>query len=121
MEDNCFHAVLEATKSIGVRLRERTGLEGDGAVLVDAAFGGNNPPLRINAFSTESQRSEQRGFVNLLKGMFGIFRNPTAHEPRVEWQMPEEDALDLFVLASYAHRRIDAATNPPQRVDRAAV
>lgn len=109
LEDNYFHAVLEATKSVAEKIRERTNIEGDGAPLVDVALGGDSPVMRINDLSTESKRSEQSGFVNLLKGLFGVFRNPTAHEPRRVWTMEEEDALDLFVLASYAHRRIDEA------------
>jgi uncharacterized protein (TIGR02391 family) len=107
--DNYFHAVLEATKSVAAKIRRRTGLKGDGAGLVDAAFGGEDPKVRINPLEAESHWSEQRGFGNLLKGLFGTFRNPTAHEPRTEWPMSEADALDLLSLASYAHRRIDAA------------
>jgi uncharacterized protein (TIGR02391 family) len=109
LEDNYFHAVLEATKSIAAKLRTRSGLNSDCADLVDAALGGSAPRLQINAFQTASERSEQRGFVNLVKGVFGTFRNPTAHEARIEWQMPEEDALDLLALASYVHRRLDKA------------
>lgn len=109
VKDNYFHAVLEATKSVAEKLRQRTGLTTDGAPLITAALGGSAPPLRINSFATESERGEQRGFVNLLIGMFGVFRNPTAHAPRASWPMSEEDALDLLVLASYAHRRIDRA------------
>lgn len=108
--DNYFHAVLEATKSVAAKIRARSGLAGDGANLVDAVFGGSAPKIRINALTTDSYWSEQRGFVHLLKGLFGTFRNPVAHEPRIEWPMPEEDALDLLSIASYAHRRIDAAT-----------
>lgn len=109
LEDNYFHAVLEATKSIAEKIRDSTGLDEDGAVLVDQALGGDSPLIRVNDLSSKSEWSEQRGFVNLLKGVFGLFRNPTAHEPRIAWPMPEEDALDLFVLVSYAHRRIDAS------------
>jgi uncharacterized protein (TIGR02391 family) len=109
LKDNYFHAVLEATKSVASKVREKTGLDLDGAPLIDAALGGSSPPLRINALSTESERSEQKGFVNLVKGLFGTFRNPTAHAPRIEWNMSEEDALDLLSLASYVHRRIDGA------------
>ena len=65
--------------------------------------------LRINALANESHRSEQHGFATLLVGMFGTFRNPTAHAPRISWPMSEEDALDLFTLASYTHRRLDGA------------
>ena len=90
LQKNSFHAVLEATKSVAEKIRARTGLTSDGARLVDDAFNGSSPKLRINGFSTESEKSEQRGFANLLKGLFGTFRNPTAHAPRVSWSMSEE-------------------------------
>ena len=107
--DNPFHAVLEATKSVAGKIRKKTGLTSDGARLVQEALAGNSPLLRVNSLASESHRSEQRGFATLLIGMFGTFRNPTAHAPRISWRMHEEDALDLFTLASYAHRRLDGA------------
>lgn len=110
VQHNAFHAVLEASKSVGEKLRGRTGLQSDGAPLVDESFGGDTPRLKINGFMSDSEKSEQRGFTNLVKGLFGVFRNPTAHAPRIAWSMAEEDALDLFSLASYIHRRIDRAT-----------
>jgi len=110
LQNNCFHAVLEASKSVAEKLRKKSGFTSDGAELVDAALGGQDPLLRINAFVTETEKSEQRGFVNLAKGLFGTFRNPTAHAPKIEWPLTEQDALDLFALASYVHRRVDGAT-----------
>ncbi len=110
VEDNYYHAVLEATKSIGERIRAATGLSSDGAILVDGSLAGTTPLLRINPLRSESEWSEQRGFANLLKGMYGLFRNTTAHAPRIAWPLSEEDALDLLALASYAHRRLDRAT-----------
>jgi uncharacterized protein (TIGR02391 family) len=110
LENNYFHAVLEACKGVAEMIRRKTGLVSDSSELVDAALGGSEPVLRINSSVTDTDKSEQRGFVNLLKGLFGTFRNPTAHAPRVAWNMSEQDALDLFALASYAFRRIDAAT-----------
>ncbi|HZG41491.1 MAG TPA: TIGR02391 family protein, partial [Longimicrobium sp.] len=110
LADNYFHAVLEATKSVASAIRLRTGLPSDGAELAQQAFGGSDPPLRINAFRSDTERGEQRGFTNLLVGFFGTFRNPTAHAPRVEWPMAEQDALDLLSLASLLHRRIKSAT-----------
>ena len=109
LEDNYFHAVLEAMKSIDAKIKSRTGLDLDGADLYDATFGGSAPRLQINPLQNKSQRSEQSGFLNLLKGLYGTFRNPTAHEARIEWQMAEQDALDLLVVASYVHRRLDKA------------
>jgi uncharacterized protein (TIGR02391 family) len=107
VQQNAFHAVLEASKSVAEKLRLRAGLQSDGAQLVDEALSGDAPRLKINSFLSDSEKSEQRGFTNLVKGLFGVFRNPTAHTPRVAWNMSDEDALDLFSLASYVHRRID--------------
>jgi len=108
--DNYFHAVLEATKSIADKLRAKSGLTEDGAKLVDATLCGSAPRVAINELTTESQRSEQSGFANLIKGVFGMFRNPTAHEARILWAMSKEDAEDLLSLASLIHRRLDAAS-----------
>lgn len=110
--DNYFHAVLEATKSVAAKPRDRTGPTDDGAALVDRALGGNPPMLAINALADESQLSEQRGFANLVKGVFGMFRNTTAHAPRVLWSMTRSDAEDLLSVASLIHRRLDAAVMP---------
>jgi uncharacterized protein (TIGR02391 family) len=107
--DNYFHAVLEASKSIADKLRAKCGVTEDGAKLVDIALCGSAPRLAINDLTTESQRSEQSGFANLIKGIFGMFRNPTAHEARVLWVMNKEDAEDLLSIASLVHRRLDAA------------
>lgn len=109
VQDNYFHSVLEACKSVAEEIRQRSGLEGDGAPLADAAFGGRRPYLALSSLETETERSEQSGFLNLLKGMFGTFRNPTGHALKVEWPMPEMDALDLLTLASYLLRRIENA------------
>lgn len=69
--------------------------------------------VRINAYATKSETSEHTGFANLLRGIFGTFRNPTAHAPRIAWVVSEADALDLFSTLSYLHRRLDRATVTP--------
>lgn len=112
MQDNYFHAVLEATKSVADKIRNKSGLVADGAALVDTAFGrpgGAIPLLAFNTLRTESEESEHSGLMNLIKGMFGAFRNPTAHAAKLSWQVTEDDALDLLVLASMLHRRLDRA------------
>lgn len=113
LQENYFHAVLEATKSVGEKIRAKSGLTEDGAPLVDQAFGGDPTKLPILAFNTlrtPTEWSEHRGLMNLLKGLFGAFRNPTAHEPRISWAIDDTDAHDLLTLASLLHRRLDAAT-----------
>ena len=76
---------------------------------MDATLCGSAPNVAINDLLTDSQRSEQSGFANLVKGTFGMFRNPTAHEARILWAMSKEDAEDLLSLASLIYRRLDGA------------
>lgn len=112
LDQNYFHAVFEATKSIAAKVRALSGLDGDGAELVQRAFAlsKEGPPLlAINTLQTETERGEQRGFVNLVVGLFGTVRNPLAHNPKVEWPMSEQDALDILTLASLVHRKLDSA------------
>ena len=114
LAEDYFHAVQEAVKSVAAKLRVRTGLTDDGATLVDRSLGGTPPMLAINSLASGSHRSEQSGFANLVRGTFGMFRNPTAHEPRIHWPMTIADAEDLLTLVSMIHRRLDAATMPPR-------
>lgn len=111
LQQNYFHAVLEATKSVADKIRARTGLTGDGASIVDAAFGlsQGTPMLAFNDLKTEWERSEHTGLAMLCKGLFSTFRNPTAHAPKVRWAVKREEALDLLTLASMLHRRLDDA------------
>jgi uncharacterized protein (TIGR02391 family) len=110
LQDNYFHAVFEATKSVADKIREKSGLTTDGARLVDEAFGfraGSQPILAFNTLRTETEISEHRGLMNLLKGLFGTFRNTTAHAPKIKWVIKEQDAFDMLTLASLLHRRLD--------------
>jgi uncharacterized protein (TIGR02391 family) len=112
IQNNYFHAVFEATKSVADKIRRMSGLTGDGAGLVDQAFGlgqGGMPFLAFNSLQTETERDQQKGLMNLIKGMFGAFRNVTAHAPKISWAVTEQDALDLLTIASLIHRRLDAA------------
>jgi uncharacterized protein (TIGR02391 family) len=107
VDENYFHAVLEAIKGIAERIRIISGLTTDGAELVNTAFSVKAPVLAINSLKTETEISEQKGFSNILVGLFGAVRNPTAHVPKVTWPMTEQDALDILSLVSFVHRKLD--------------
>ena len=47
--------------------------------------------------------------MNLIKGVFGAFRNTAAHAPQIHWAVSEQDALDILTTLSLVHRRLDAA------------
>lgn len=114
-KDN-FHALLEATKSITDRIRESTGLRTDGSALIDAAFGlSGGPLLAINTLADESDKSEQKGFANLLRGLVGLYRNPTAHSPRVSREVAEDELLEALTTISMVHRRLDEAGVQPMQ------
>src|SRR5699024_2499659 len=104
---NYFHSVFEATKSIADRLRTMTGLYADGNALAETAFSTSNPLIRINFLKTDTQRSEHLGLCNLIKGIFGLIRNPTAHQPKIKFVITEEEALDILNTISYIHKKID--------------
>jgi uncharacterized protein (TIGR02391 family) len=119
LQSNYFHAVFEATKSVADKIRTRSGLTGDGSELVDQAFGMGKvgmPFLAFNSLQTKTEQSEHKGLTNLMKGMFGTFRNVTAHAPKITWPISEQDALDLLTIASLLHRRLDGAVRTPRTV-----
>lgn len=112
LTENYFHAVLEATKSVSEKIRAKTGLQSDAGELAQSAFSlgkAGMPFLAFNSLATETEKSEQSGLMNLFIGMFGAFRNVTAHGPKLTWRITEQDALDLMTLVSLLHRRLDSA------------
>ena len=107
LNENYFHSVFEAVKSVFEVIRMKSGLSVDGNQLIEQAFSINNPLIQINSLSNETEISEHRGFVNLLKGVTGMFRNTTAHAPKITWQMSEIDALDILTTLSLIHRKLE--------------
>lgn len=37
-----------------------------------------------------------------------MFRNPESHEPKISWEVIEKDALEILLMISYCHRRLDS-------------
>lgn len=108
---NYFHAVFEAVKSIAEEIRVKSGLMSDGADLIDKAFSISTPILKINPLETETQKSEQKGFNSLIKGVFGMFRNTSAHAPKIIWEITEDEALDIMTTISLIHKKLEKISN----------
>lgn len=73
-------AIIAGTKYLTDILREKGGAEGDGASLVGQVLGGNAPKLPINKLQTVSEKDEQKGIEQLLRGFYTGIRNPRTHE-----------------------------------------
>ncbi|MBR5655375.1 MAG: TIGR02391 family protein [Prevotella sp.] len=108
LQNNYFHSVLEANKGLFQRIRDLSDINTDGNALIEQVFS-SNPILIINNYQSSSEKNEHNGFCNLLKGLCAMFRNPTAHEPKVDWIIAEQDALEILGIISYCHRRLDNA------------
>ncbi|WP_222723529.1 TIGR02391 family protein [Streptomyces sp. MS191] len=112
---NAFHASLEAVKSVADRLRRLTGEQLDGARLVDAVLmtGGGTARVAVNTGGTPTELGEQKGLANLVKGLFSMYRNPAAHDPRLHRNVTDDELLELLTTLSMVHRRLDSARIQP--------
>jgi len=70
---NGYIKVVEEVKRV-------SGIAADGEALMNRAFGCENqhPVIRFNALITQADKDEQRGFMNIFKGIGGL-RNLKAH------------------------------------------
>jgi uncharacterized protein (TIGR02391 family) len=108
LANNYFHSVFEANKGLFERIRDLSLCnDKDGNTLIEYVFS-TNPILIINKYLTNSEKNEHTGFCNILKGLCGMFRNPEAHEPKISWNITEQDALEILAMISYCHRRLDS-------------
>ncbi|MGX1909345.1 TIGR02391 family protein [Streptomyces phaeochromogenes] len=113
---NAFHASLEATKSVFDRLRQLTGEKLDGSRLVDAVLmlgSTGTPRVAINTGTTRTEEDEQKGFAALIKALGSMYRNPTAHDPRLHRPVTNDELLELLTTLSMVHRRLDHARVTP--------
>jgi len=103
-------AVLNAVVAVFDLIRERTGLDKDGAELVGVALSLDKPMLILSSLETESGRNEQKGFIQILQGTYQGIRNPKAHSL---WSdLNELTASQYLVFASLLVRRVEESRIP---------
>jgi uncharacterized protein (TIGR02391 family) len=103
---NYTAAILNSIHFLSELIREKTGLEADGVPLVNQAFGGDIPKLKVTKFKTTSDKDIQKGTEHLVRGLFQAVRNPRSHENYTD---PSQDALALILFINYLVRVIDKA------------
>ena len=110
LNEDYFHAMEEVAKSVFDRMRQMTGIHQDGADLVNVCFAKGKsgiPVLALNRLETVSEQSEQKGFMNFCIGFYGLYRNPKAHNARVNEDVRLEQFAEVLVVASIIHERLD--------------
>ena len=78
--ENYKTAILDSMRYLTQIIREKSGLDIDGVPLVNQAFGGEEPKLRLNKLQTRSEKDEQSGFQFIVSGLYSAIRNPRTHE-----------------------------------------
>lgn len=114
LQENYFHSVFEAAKSLSDRVKEMTSLKSDGALLFDEAFKIKQPYLAINKLETSSEQNQQNGLHQMLNGITSMVRNVTAHEPKIKWIINESDAVDILCTISFLHKQLDQCIVVPR-------
>jgi len=98
-------AVLNSVVAVFDFIRERTRLDKDGAELVSETFSLQRPLLVVSTLDTESGRNDQKGFIQMLQGVYQGVRNPKAHTLTMN---PNQNvAAQYLVFSSLLCRRVE--------------
>lgn len=114
VQSHFFHAVFEAAKAYNKRVREKAKSGKDGQDLMLSVWGCDKGVLKITACETDTDRNVQDGVKFLSAGLMAAIRNPTAHEPAVEWPISQADCLDILSFISFLFRKLDDAVHHPR-------
>jgi uncharacterized protein (TIGR02391 family) len=109
LEGNYFHAVFEAAKTYNVQVRQKSKSNKDGQALMLDVLSADKGVLKITACLSDTDRNVQDGVKFLSAGLMQAIRNPTAHEPALDWPIGREDCLDILSFLSFLFRQLDKA------------
>jgi len=107
-QGNYFHAVFEAAKVYNKRIQEKAQSSKDGQGLMMEAWT-TSGVLKVTPCQTETDKNVQEGIKFLSAGLMQAMRNPTGHEPALDWPISKEDCLDMLSYISYLFRQLDKA------------
>lgn len=113
LQRNYFHAVFEAAKAYNKDVKTKANTSKDGQALMLEVWGCDKGSLKITPCRSETDRNVQDGVKFLSAGLMAAIRNPTSHEPAVDWPISAEDCLDVLSFISFLYRRLDAAVYRP--------
>ncbi len=106
---NFTGAILDSMHFLSDLLREKAGIEADGAALVGQALGGNSPKVRINRLQSDTDWNIQKGIEQIIRGLYQAVRNPRSHEKLND---SEEAAQAIIIFVGYLVSIIDQSKTP---------
>ena len=106
-----FHAIFEAAKAFNGLVKSAAQSEKDGQDLMLNAWDVQKGNLKINSCNSQTERNIQEGIKFMSAGLMRAVRNPTAHEPALQWPVDEQDAADILSLVSFLLRQYDKAVS----------
>lgn len=106
---NFFHAVFEAAKVYNNLVKQKAKSTRDGESLMMNVWDPQSGVLKITACQTDTDRNVQDGIKFLSAGLMRAIRNPTAHEPAIDWPINEVDSTDVLAFISFLLRQYDNA------------
>jgi uncharacterized protein (TIGR02391 family) len=98
------NAVEAAVKALNGLVRLRSSLDIDGTALMERAFSPNGPVLKFNALANQSDKDEQKGFMQMFAGAVSGLRNPRAHGFLKD---DPERALEFIAFVSLLAKLLD--------------
>lgn len=108
LDGHYFHAVFEACKVYNKLVRLKAQENDDGQSLMMKAWDPKGV-LKVTSCQTETDFNVQNGIKFLSAGLMQAVRNPTAHEPAVEWPISKEDCLNILSFMTFLFKKLDDA------------
>lgn len=100
-------AYKEVNKIVKQIVKDIAGDEIDGANLMNRAFSVNDPVIKLNKLANESEKNEQKGFMQIFAGVMTGIRNPQAHD---NLEIERSKAIHFLFLASLLLYKLDDRT-----------
>lgn len=107
VQGNFFHAVFESAKAYNKAVKVKAMSEVDGQKLMLNVWGCDNGVLKVTKCETQTDKDYQDGIKFMSSGLMSAIRNPTAHEPAIEWPIDKQDCVDILSLISFLFRQLD--------------
>jgi len=100
-------AVEECFKSVNDTVKELSQVRDDGASLMRRVLSVKTPTLALNNLQTESDESEQNGYMDIFAGCMTGIRNPRAH--KAEYLDAPDRALEMIAWGQHLMQKLDRA------------